>query len=342
MSALRRVLRWLADVRELDPAPAAPHLSPAGARAALDAAVDALHEPALRSAVALPGAPFATAAVICARTVFTAPLEWVAVLLGRGTAVVLKHPRGVPGLGPGLVALAEAHGLPLTATSDRDAGRRAELVVAMGSDATMAELAPRLAPGTRFLGFGHRFSVAWIREPAHLAQVAEDAALHDGLGCMSPVAVFTDVPAERSGSALAEGMARAERAWPRGSVSAADAAAIRSRRALARAVGHVHEGAAWSVHVLPADRFRPGALPRSLALHQVPDRAAFLAALRPHQRWLSTVGTDDAALQAWPGVRQAVPGTMQRPPLARLHDGVDWLHETLRATDQAPPDRGGG
>lgn len=322
---------WRDRLRSVDAAAAAPHLSPEGAAHALTVALDALGDDALAAAAAVPGAPFRTATLVCARTVFTAPLEWCAVLLSRGTAVRCKLPAGVPGLGPVLAEHAAVLGLPLVVTEQRGAVQGAELVVAMGADATVADIGTQLAPDTRFLGFGNRYSVAWVRRVESLTALAEDAALHDGAGCMSPVAVFTDLPTPVVLGALGAAMADAQRRWPRGPVSAADAARTRTRRALARVVGAVAEGDGWSVHALPVEHFLPASLPRSLVVHQVVD----VEQLRgPLTGPLSTVGTDDptglATVLDAASVRVCAPGEMQRPPLLRRHDGVDWIRETAR------------
>lgn len=323
------VARWRDQLRAHDPAVNAPHLSPPGARAAWHAALDALSDEALAKAAAIEGLPFERAVVVCARTVFTAPLEWAAVLLGRGTSLILKHPTGLPGATGVLAQQAAELGLPLSHTDRRDALATAQLCVTMGSDATVAEVGAALPATARHLGFGHRFSVAWITAPGSMPGVAHDAALHDGAGCMSPVAVFTSLPLAQATAELAAAMADAQRTLPRGPLAPAEAAEIRSRRALARVMGTVDEGEGWAVLGLPPDRFVPAALPRVIAVHTVADRGALEAALAPHRHQLSTVGTDDGALSL-PGIRCCAPGQMQHPPLARLHDGVDWLRRTLR------------
>ncbi|MEQ1566843.1 MAG: acyl-CoA reductase [Myxococcota bacterium] len=337
MDALGRVVAWRELVRGLDPATIGSPLSPAGVRAALDAALEPLTDDALARAASVSGRPFSTACVVVARTVFTAPLEWCAVLLARGTAVVVKHPEGAPGLAPHLVAAAREVGLPLGATADRTAVFGPELLVAMGNDDTIGALSG--VPAERALLFGARFSIAWVREVRSLEAVAADAALHDGRGCMSPVAVATPLPFAEVLPALAAAMANAERAVPRGAISAWEAARIRDRRALARAVGQAVEGPGWAAHGLPPDRFDPTALPRVLAVHTLPDLAAFTRWIGPAAAHLSTVATDDPSLLPgegargpilFPGARVVPVGAAQRPPLDRLHDGVDWLRQTVR------------
>ncbi len=320
-----RVRRWRDVLRAVDPHRAAPHLSAAGAAAAWSASLDALDDATLARVEALQVEPFTSAVVVCARTVFTGPLEWCAVLLGRGTSVHLKHPQGLPGATAAMVAAAAQVGLPLTCGADRSAIEAAPLVVAMGSDATVHQIEAS-APGARVLAFGHRFSVAWLTDPASVDDLAADLALHDGRGCLSPVAVLTPLPVATVWPALIAAMEHAEARWPRGEVSAAEHARIRARRGLATVLGAVHPAEHWELHQLPAASFEPIGLPRVLAVHHTDDPKATVADAR---RWLSTVGTDDPGL-IWPAARICPLGQMQRPPVERHHDGVDWLQATGR------------
>ena len=332
-TSLDRVIGWLDDIRALDVGPLCPHLSPAGARAALETSLRTLQPDALSRAVERPGRPFSNAVMVTARTVFTAPLEWAAVLLGRGTELVLKPARD-DAFARELARCANEHGLPLRTTTDRGVVTRAPLVVAMGRDETIRAIATQLSRGTRFLGFGHRFSVAWLTTPRGIAALGEDLALHDGLGCMSPVAVFTSLPREEALQALAETWRSVDARLPGGPPDPAAAARVRQREALARVLGRVECSPGWSVHALPIERFLPAALPRSVALHHVADVADFTASLTPYAGALSTVGTDDPSLTVPNGVRRCGPGEMQRPPLQRLHDGVDWLSDTLEVVER--------
>lgn len=319
-------------------------VSPEGLREALDAALDALSDAALDEVAGLGLRPFPTASVVTAATVSTAAVEWLAVLLGRGSRVLLKASTRAPGLAPLLVREGAAIGLPVE-LADREAALTADLVVAMGSDATLARIRERLRPGARLLPHGHRFSAAWVtgaplpddplvpeafRDP--WGRVAADAALHDGRGCLSPVVVLTPLPLEEAAEGLGAALARAEARWPRGRVDAHEAAGIRTRRALARVTGRVAEGAGWSVHALPADRWVPGVQPRSLALVHATNPEEARRVLAPWRRALSTVGTDDPATASrWIDVgatRVCATGRMQRPPLVRAHDGEDWLRAT--------------
>lgn len=329
-SRLDRVIAWLDDVRALDVAGLCPHLSPAGARAALDAALAALSPDDLARAVDRPGVPFDRATMVVARTVFTAPLEWAAVLLTRGTALTLKPASDDRDFARTIAQRAHDHDLALQTTDERAVVTGVPLVVAMGSDATVATIRDLVDADARYLGFGHRFGAAWLTTAAGFAALGPDLALHDGLGCMSPAAVLTDWPLDDALEALAATWREVDRKLPAGPLAGLTGARIREREALAKVVGRVDRGAGWSVHALPLSRFRPAALPRSVVLHAAVSRDEAGQLLARHESTLSTVATDDPAL-ALPGpARRCAPGEMQRPPLDRLHDGVDWLSATMR------------
>lgn len=321
------VRRWRDQLRESDLATVATPLSPAGLHLVLHDAIEMLDDETLDEVAAMPGAPFATAAMAVPRTVPTAPIEWCAVLLGRGTRLVLKPPAGEPGLVPILVAAAGAVGLPLTQGEGHGALAGAALVVVMGEDDTVRSVRQH-HPHATVLGFGHTFSVAYAATDAAIEEVARDAIRFDGRGCLSPVALLSPRPLEEACGALAAAMERAQGDVPRGTITPAEGAAIRTRRARARAEGVVHEGDGWSVHGLPPERFEPVGLPRSLSVHHATE-ATLDRLLAPHAGALSTFATDGPA-PPWPHVRICRPGEMQRPPLIRQHDGIDWLAATLR------------
>lgn len=330
-------------LRTMDPSGVETGLSPQGIREAWSAALDALDDAALADAAAIPGRAFPRAVVVFTRTVATAPIEWCAGLLGRGSAVTLKAPADAPGLAPLLAEAAAAVGLPLDVRTDRRVVDDADLVVAMGSDDTIAEIRSSLRPEVRFLAHGHRFSAAWVtgrvtadprvpegfRDP--WGAVAADLALHDGRGCLSPAVVLTPLALEEACEALAAALVRAADRWPPGERSAGEGAAIRARRALARVVGVVR----GDVHGLPVARLVPVALPRSVAVVSVSDPVTAAAALTPWRRSLSTVGTDDldtAAIWVDAGATRICGlGRMQRPPMRRAHDGEDWVAAIVQA-----------
>ena len=318
-----RVRAWRDELRDADLSEVDTGLSLSGTRLALTLALDALDDASLAAVESTAGEPLDSAAIAVPRSVCTAAIEWSAVLLGRGTKVTIKHPTGHPGLTPLLCRAAQRVSLPLFATSDRGALGGQELLIGMGRDETITALDAQSSG--KFLGFGHRYSIAWTEHGGWDA-IAADAAVHDGRGCMSPTVVLTPLPLAEASNKLAEALARAQEKWPVGARGEGELAAIRSRRALARAVGHAIDGAAFSVHALPERFFEPLPLPRSIAIIRTEDPAAVL---RPFAPQLSTVGTDSPL--SWPSTARVCRlGQMQRPPLLRLHDGVDWIAATRR------------
>ena len=341
-----RVHDWIDRLSALDASTFGTSLSPAGARAAWEEGLASLHPAALQSAAARAGTPWRTATCVTAGTVITAPLEWCAVLLGRGTEVILKVPSQGWEWSGVLEHTAQRAGLPLTVRSDRDAIARRQFVMAMGSDQTMAKIEGELSEGTVFDPHGHRFSVAWVtgqptsdpRVPKDFRDpwgaVAADLALHDGRGCLSPVAVFTPLPLHAAGPALADALARAEPRWPAGQIAGSEWALARSRGALAQVVGEVYSGGAGAVHAVPERWFEPATLPRHVLLCSVASPIEMARVLEPWSAWLSTIATDDpGAVAAWESlgpVRTCGLGRIQRHDLVRIHDGRDWVAATLR------------
>lgn len=331
--SLSAVRAWLAALRadQTTALHGAPELglSPAGLGLVLEDALDSLASldaDNLDRALAPDPGPWREAVLVAARTVPTAALEWLAVLLARGGAVTWKVPEGATGLAAWAAAHARAVGLPLRLTSDRAAVARADLVVAFGSDASIAAIRAGARPGAHVLGYGSRWSAAWIGADASdddLAGLARDLAAFDGRGCMSPAVVATPDP-DALTIRLEPHLTHAEHAWPRGRLSVAEAVDLRSREALVRIVGRVRSGPGWSIHVVPREHVEAVARPRVAQLVALPDEtsaAAWLAGLSARvDTPLSTVGTT-GDLGAWRGLpRVTRPGWMQRPPVDRTHD----------------------
>lgn len=323
------VRAWRDRLAESDPTPFRGPLSPEGMRAAWDASLSALSDEALSAAAARQGVPFERAVIAVARAVVTAPVEWCAVLLGRGTHVHIKHPSDDPGITALLVESAQAEGLPLTASGDRSALESAPLIVAMGRDTSVQEIA-RAHPDARVLQLGSRFSFGLVTREDSLPLLAEDAALHDGRGCMSPVFALTTLPLPLAVDRLADAMEQLERRLPRGEISPREAATLRTRTAIARATGLARTSSTFAVLGLPTKHLSPVGAPRMLTLAQISEPSQLPSLLAPWLSQISTIGADVPLLPPLPSARICALGQMQRPPLLRLHDGLDWLGETLK------------
>jgi len=308
--------------------------------------VNTLNDRSLRAVAAQPGSAYGRVVVVSTETVPTAAIEWIALMLGRGSEVVWKHPAAQPGLAPALHALAAD--LPLHLSDDRSVVEDANAVVVMGSDATIRAVRAAAAPSAVVHAHGHAWSCAWItgaslpHDPMipegftdPWSRVVADAALFDGRGCLSPVVVFTSASQNEALDRLAEAAQRAQDIWPIGDVHPGESAMIRARRAMARVVGDKRNGPGWSVHGLTLDHVVPTGLPRSISVVCSPSAEE---AARTASQWgaaLSTVGTDDPrSARLWHragATRVCAAGRMQRPPLDRIHDGVRWVTQTYRA-----------
>jgi len=221
-------------------------------------------------------------------------------------------------------------------------------VVANGSDETLARVTARLAPGRRFVGYGHRVSVAAVGAGARGAgleaaarELALDVALWDQLGCLSPIAAYAAGgagPAAELAEALADALAGLATRLPRGAIDAVAAARVASERAEAEmraAAGRpvalrAGAGTSWTVVREEDARLRPAPLYRFVRVHPVADEADLLDALRPLARHLAGVGiagfgdrTPEVAraLAALGASRVCPLGRLQSPPLAWPRDG---------------------
>jgi hypothetical protein len=317
----------LAHLGALDPAAWGTGLSEANARACWTAAVGDLDPVALSAPVA--GRPPRAVLIVCSGNVFTAPLPWMLHLAARGVRTLVKPATGQEAA---VAAMADAiGGVELRAwrggNVDAEAAALAEVdgVIAFGGAPALAAIRARLPPGVVWLGFGPRFGVSVVHTLT--AATATDHALYDGHGCMSPAAVFAR---SHDLAAAAAWMEEAEARWPRGAVDPVDAATIRARIMLARAVGRKVVGTGWAVLELPTAQFSPVALPRVLVIHPFADVEEVRAAVAPWRSQLGTVATDIGGLYLG-APRMCAPGRMQHPTCGRLHDGIDVLGSLWRA-----------
>jgi hypothetical protein len=233
-------------------------------------------------------------------------------------------------------------------------------VVATGSDATVQAVAARVGAPRRFVGYGHRLSVAALGaglssagtlDPV-AARLALDVALWDQLGCLSPVAVYA--VGEPLADAVAESLARAlamlEQELPRGLVPPDASAAIAHERADAELRGaagrrvalHGGVGSTWTVVREADERPRPAPLHRFVRVHPVDGVDGLLAALAPLSAHLAGVAVEGFGAEtphlarelAWLGAsRVCRTGTLQAPPLGWHHDGQGVLSVLARMSD---------
>jgi hypothetical protein len=119
----------------------------------------------------------------------------------------------------------------------------ADCVTATGSDETLDAVRRRLRASTRFLGYGHRVSFAFVTSDAlarfearrTIAAAANDVVAWNQLGCLSPHVFYVEhgaVGAEKFAELLAADLASVEAVEPRGALSTEEAAAITHQRGI--------------------------------------------------------------------------------------------------------------
>ncbi|MEC7241983.1 MAG: acyl-CoA reductase [Myxococcota bacterium] len=303
-------------------------LSPENVRLGQQLAAEAIQNGAFRP---LPDAP-RHLVIWCASNVFTAPLEWVAQFAAAGSRITLKAPSNCPAP---VFAMAEAfssfevqahrapHDKALSLLEDADA------VLGFGSNQAMNVLEAHLRPETARSLHGSRASLA-IVEANTIEKVAEglylDASAYDSRGCMSPIAVFCLGDAHALKRALFDQWATQD-ALPLGALSLAEQA-HRSRRIGTAKMLHPSNHHAGHRDpreiVVPVEDFESFGLPRLLPIHPIDslDQLDFLQG----GPWSScATNLPHEALQDFGFHRICQPGQLQRPPLNRLHDGVDVL-----------------
>jgi len=239
----------------------------------------------------------------------------------------------------------------------------ADCVTATGSDEALANIQRRLPAKTRFLGYGHRVSFAYVAKDAITAWNAKTVAERAGrdvvtwnqLGCLSPHVVYVQegaaLTAEKFAELLADALAQYEASEPRGQLPNETAAAIASRRSFYE-VRSAHapdtrqwssrNSTAWTV-VFEADpRFQLSCLNRFIYVKPARDLTDVLQNADAFRGKISTVGLavpdKDAQelatqLARWGATRICPLGQMQNPPLTWRHDGRPALGDLIRWTD---------
>ena len=266
-------------------------------------------------------------------------------------------------LDPELGRCIEVVPFPYVDSAALDALAGADCVVASGSDEAVAAIAGRVRPWQRFVGYGHRFSIAALGRDGDLnascAALARDVALWDQLGCLSPIALAAVGWRWEERAALLNELeaafAKQAGAWPAG-VLDADAAAQRANEVatceMRAAAGEGADlrrdpGRSWA---LLADRdpgFRGSPLHRVLRVRFVESADALEAWLAPVAHHLASVGVSGFGVEASLGLARRLTrlgasrvcrfGEMQAPPISWSHDGQGVLTPLARFTDLELP-----
>ena len=115
-----------------------------------------------------------------------------------------------------------------------------DCVVATGSDQTLAAIAGRISPKTRFIGYGTRLSFGYVTREALrqgmavAKRAAADVVAWNQCGCLSPHVIYVEDGATVSREAFADMLAlelkALEATHPRGPLGVSEAADIARRR----------------------------------------------------------------------------------------------------------------
>src|SRR5262245_17200288 len=329
---------WRHDAEVSRRLPLEARLSPAVVSAGVDATAQALDADAMVALVdrelgsERPVRPWLVAHVLASNV---PALAGPAIALGclAGAAVLVKSGRADRVSGPAFRRALEAEDGDLAATvvtaywaggdlqAERTLLAHADVVVLTGRDATVDAIARRL--DTRVITHGERTSVAVIgrdavREADTIAQaLAEDVALHDQRGCLSPVAVYVEHDAGAFAERLAAALDAVGIALPPGPLEPDERAAHRAAVAEAEWTGAtVLGGARGTVLVDATSQPRPSPGRRTVWVQPLSSLADVLPAGRIECVGVAGAVVDAVMLRRLGVSRVCAPGRMQRPPLA--------------------------
>ncbi len=272
--------------------------------------------------------------IVLARGVCTAGLEWIALALASGAHVTLKAPRGLSASIEQWGSVFQRRGLPLYIQEDRTLPTVDWLWI-FGDDDSIRTIQQNTPHGF-CQTYGHRFSLAVSSDSLEDAEkVAQDIVAYDTRGCMAPVAVCCIGNAQLFSERLFDALRRLQQERSLGSVDPFLGPEFRRRIGLALQKPNAvwleqTEQDTWGVLLQPLKSFTPSALPRLTTVHATSTPAVLQALLAPWRDKISTIGcssTLDASTWVSEAIRNNHPricalGEMQRPPFARLHDGV--------------------
>lgn len=298
-------------------------LHPSNIERALDRALELSPTEAQLEAM-LARAPQRTAVmVILAANVFLAPLRAIAWALAQSDRVIVRPSRRAPTFARRLVAAAPALELELVEL-DPEAIAALELpegaaIHAYGTRPTLDAIAAGAQRGVELELHGPGFG-AMIGDAedyvAAAAEIAEDIALFDQAGCLSPrIALVVGADAARAADALHRALESVGDEIPRRTLAPVETAALLRSRDAATFAGRALEGSEHLILELPEATLAPAG--RVLVIASVARVEDAIARLQVPE--LATIGVSMAyearVRAAFPQLRLAPLGEMQRPPL---------------------------
>jgi hypothetical protein len=238
-----------------------------------------------------------------------------------------------------------------------------DCVTATGSDETLESICKRLPAKTRFVGYGHHVSFAYVTEevlsgmnPQKIVKrAAHDVVAWNQLGCLSPHVIYVEsggkISAEKFAELLAAELDAMEKHRPRGRLTAEESASIAYRRSFYEVrIAHSLEtklwssegSTAWTVVFENDPRFQVSCLNRFIYVKAVSSVQQALEGADAVRGKVSTVGIAATEIRSekiantlaeW-GVTRVCPlGQMQNPSLLWRHDGRPSLGDLVTWTD---------
>ncbi|MGZ3424252.1 MAG: acyl-CoA reductase [Polyangiales bacterium] len=256
--------------------------------------------------------------VVLAANVFVAPLRAIAWALACSPQVTVRPSRRATVFVDALLDAAPELGIarvPLGDVPEEDVTRalgEGTTLHVYGGQKTIDAIAARKLPA-ELHGPGFGAIVATSEElVAQADAIAEDVALFDQRGCLSPRVCFAIGDAGPAADALHGALARIGARVPRGKLDPVEASDIARARDVGILAGRALEGEDHLVIELEQPTIGP--IGRVLPVISVPSAEAAVAWLSA-RRDLASLGTSLDMRASFPGVRVAALGAMQRPPL---------------------------
>jgi acyl-CoA reductase-like NAD-dependent aldehyde dehydrogenase len=241
---------------------------------------------------------------------------------------------------------------PWTGDDEATTLRDFELVVAFGSDATLAEISSNIPYPVQMVGYGTKASAGYVTRDALTdataaaaiaAGAARDLILYESEGCLSLHVLFVEEGGAIGVGEFAERVATAMRSVATEFPSALDDASAPARRAAARDLAVFRDercfadaGADYLAVLDPPRASPPFFLPRTLGIHRVErpaDAAEYLERHGIQLEALAIAGDRDDLIELalrTKAARIAPFGSLQAPPLGVFHGGRPRIAEFVR------------
>ena len=261
--------------------------------------------------------------VLLSANVFVAAHRAIAIALAASAQVRVRASRREPEMAELLLAGAPGSFQLVKELSPHSGDR----LWAYGSDETMDEVAVTLPAGVALHAHGSGFGIAVLDGPHAgpelgelLTGLAEDIALFDQRGCLSPRVVLVNAPLEFAvelSRELALELAKVEQSIPRGQLTLPELGEIAKYRDTAHFTGEVFEAGLGFVTLGQTSGWLLPPTGRNIHVLVTPDVIATLTPYRPLLTSCAFAGSPAVREQlrrALPGARVCGFGEMQRPP----------------------------